>query len=945
MSVSGKRTSPFRNSFRKAHNTSSKINEQGESTSFQKSYSLRRRLIITFILLALMPVVITSSAVGFLVTESGQEQVIRQLEAVSAMKEARIDAWLQDIQHNLEMITAFYTQSDQIGMIEKLIHRDLFSEEEYTQAYQIVKDGYLKNIQANGTFEEIFLIDPNGRVVVSTYEQLEGKNKGNQRYFQQGLQQINLSPAYRSEDLQRITMVAAGPVRNKSGETLGVLAGRVNMVLLNEIMLQQAGLGETGEIYLITENHIILTPSRFEGSSPRETYFYSETASQVLRDKSSGSGLYNGYRGYPIIGVYRWLPDLQMALLTEQYRSEALRTTYATLIAHSITAAGAVLIAILIALAASRYITRPIGKLSETAEQIAAGNLSLTAKVEQEDEIGALAFAFNSMTFQLRSLIGALEERVAERTRELEKRSVQLKFAAQVARDASRASELDGLLNKAALLILERFGLYQVGFFLLDERGEEAVLKTATGEAGKQMVKVGYRLKVNEGSVVGTAALNGRAQIAHNREDESGFIGNPLLPDSKSEAALPLKVGERVTGVLDLHSLKEKDFDSESIEILQTMTDQLAVAIENIRLIHEMQTTVRELESAYGHYTQETWHNFFQRTGRVRGLRYRGLQPEPTTTLSTQAAEALRKQKSILSEETVDTVGHPRRSYLSIPMKLRGQALGILNIEFEGPEPAPEAVAFYEEVTERLALALDNVRLIEETKLRSEQLKLLQEITAAAASHVNLEDLFEDVTGRIRQGFEVDHCGVILFDPDRKSGSLVASASAPQISTHQLLGSKVPVEGVQILEECIRNRKTSVAYGAEVEIDSALDTILEILGTVTQIFIPMSARGELLGIIMLNVSDPERRFGDDDLRLMDQISLQITTAIDVARVFEQIERRAQRERQISEITSKVRSSTNVDVILQTAVQELAEALDIPKGTIKLRGGNGGSFDE
>jgi GAF domain-containing protein/HAMP domain-containing protein len=947
MTATGKRTSPFRNSFKKTRGSGTNSEETVQAPVFIKSRSLRRRLIVTFILLALLPVVITSTAVGILVTENGQQQVIQQLEAVSALKESKIDAWLLEIQHNLEMITTIHEQPEHFWMIEQLVKSDPSPGSEHAGVQQEMLGRFQENLEESGAFEEIFLINTDGKVILSTNRNLEGKDKSSQVYFKNGVEQIYLSPAYRSEDLDRITMVAASPIRNSNHETVAVVAGRVNLALLNEIMLQQAGLGETGEIYLITENHIILTPTRFEVSSPRETYFYSETARQVLEEKSSGSGLYNGYRGIPIIGVYRWLPELQMALLIEQYQSEALKTTYATLVAHTVTAVGAVFFAVLIALAASRSITRPIRKLAETAEQIATGNLSMTAKVEQADEIGALAFAFNSMTFQLRNLIGALEERVAERTRELEKRSSQQRIAAQVARDASRVRDLDELLQKAALLVRDRFGYQQVSFFLMDERGENAILKTTTGEAGQQMLEEGYRYKSDESSVVGYAILHGRAKVSTTGEPEIALPNHPFLPNSYSEAALPLKVGERVTGALNLHSSKGNDFDSESIEVLQTMADQLAVAIENIRLLREMQKTVLELESAYGHYTQETWQSFFQRTGRVRGLRYRGLQPEPAMRLSAQAVEAIRDQKSILSDGEIGLHSQIKHSSLAIPMKLRGKALGILNIEFEGHQPAPEAVAFYEEVTERLALALDNVRLLEETKLRSEQLKLLQEITAAAASHVNLENLFEDVTARMRSGFEVEHCGVILFDPGEYSGSLVSSASSQTVSPiHHLLGTHIPLESVPILEECIRSKKASAAYGFDKNsVDGPFRTILEALGTVTQVFVPLSARSELLGIIMLNVVDPERRFGEDDLRLMDQISLQITTAIDVARVFEQIERRAYRERQISEITSKVRASTNVDIILQTAVQELAEALDVPRGTIQLHHANGGSSHE
>jgi HAMP domain-containing protein len=488
MTATGKRTSPFRNSFKKTRGPGTNGQETGQAPVFVKSRSLRKRLIVTFILLALLPVVITSTAVGILVTENGQQQVIQQLEAVSALKESKIDGWLLEIQHQLEMMTTIHEQPEHFWMIEELVKSDPSLGSEYARVHQEMLGRFQETLEESGAFEEIFLINTNGTVILSTNRNLEGKDKSSQVYFKNGVEQIYLSPAYRSEDLDRITMVAASPVRNSNQETVAVVAGRVNLASLNEIMLQQAGLGETGEIYLITENHIILTPTRFEVSSPRETYFYSEIARQVLEEKSSGSGLYNGYRGIPIIGVYRWLPELRMALLIEQYQSEALKTTYATLVAHTVTAVGAVFFAVLIALAATRYITRPIRKLAETAEQIAAGNLSMTAKVEQADEIGALAFTFNSMTFQLRNLIGALEERVAERTRELEKRSSQQRIAAQVARDASRVRDLDELLQKAALLIRDRFGYQQVSFFLMDERGENAILKTASGEAGQKMI-------------------------------------------------------------------------------------------------------------------------------------------------------------------------------------------------------------------------------------------------------------------------------------------------------------------------------------------------------------------------------------------------------------------------------------------------------------------------
>jgi GAF domain-containing protein/HAMP domain-containing protein len=938
MAATGKRTSPIRNSFHQTRTATPGLPDSPSGKAYKANRSIRSQLIVTFILLVLVTVVITSSVAGLLVTQSGQQQVTKQLEAVSALKEARIDAWLQDIQHNLQMLVTIQGQPDQLWMIEELIASDQNLDQGNQNVSQTLRERFLESMRATPIFEEIFLIDLNGKILVSTDSNQDGKDKHSRDYFTNGVETPYISPVYRSAELGLITMVASSPIQTMNGEALAVVAGRVNMAVLNEIMLQQAGLGETGEIYLIAENHIILSPSRFDGSSPRETYFFSQTVSDVLAQKTTGSRLYNGYQGVPVIGVYRWLPELQMALLTEQYQSEALTTTRATLFANTITAAVAMLVALLIGLLATRRITYPLQNLAETAEQIAAGNLGLTAKIEREDEIGALAYAFNSMTFQLRNLITGLENRVMERTRELENRSTRLRIAAQIARDTSRSSNLDELLTTAALLIRDRFNYYHVGIFLRDERGEFAILKSAAGAAGLEMLEQGYRQKVGEYGLIGSAVGDGKTRVANKRDLETSRFNNPLLPDSQSEATILLRIGDRVTGALDLHSIRDEDFENDTIEVLQTMADQLAVAIENMRLLDEMQETVRKLESAYGQYTAGTWQSFVQRTRRLRGLRYRGLQSEPPGGMTKEAVEALQLHKTILGEKRVEANSEIMRNTLAIPMKLRGQTLGVINVEFEGYRPSAETVAFYEEVTERLALALDNVRLIEETNLRSEQLKLLQEITAAAASHVNLENLFDDVTARIREGFDADHCGVILFDPGRHTGTLVSSNSATPISPAQhLLGTKIPLQEEQMLSDIIQSQKSRILPGMGVEAgEGPFNELLDTLRATTHVFIPLTSRGELLGVIMMNVSDPERHFGEDDLRLMDQISLQITTAIEVARVFERLERRAQRERQISEITSKVRSSTNVDIILQTAVQELAEALDVPKGTINLR---------
>ena len=211
------------------------------------------------------------------------------------------------------------------------------------------------------------------------------------------------------------------------------------------------------------------------------------------------------------------------------------------------------------------------------------------------------------MTLQLRSLVGNLEQRVAERTRRLERRSLQLQTAAEVARDITTIQDLDDLLNKAVNLVRGRFGFYHAGLFLIDDLGEYACLRAATGEAGRQLIERGHKLKVGEIGLVGYVTGTGQPRIALDVGADAVHFKNPLLPDTRSEMALPLKANDRVIGALDVQSTVGSAFDQEDIAILQILADQLAVAINNIRLVEKLETALKETDTLYQHQVQQNW--------------------------------------------------------------------------------------------------------------------------------------------------------------------------------------------------------------------------------------------------------------------------------------------------------------------------------------------------
>ena len=390
-------------------------------------------------------------------------------------------------------------------------------------------------------------------------------------------------------------------------------------------------------------------------------------------------------------------------------------------------------------------VAHPVERLTRAVVRLAAGHLDERVPVEWVDEFGRLCDAFNEMADQLQVAFVEMEQRVSERTRDLERRSAQIRAASEVARDAATARELEDLLDRAVNLIRERFGFYHAGIFLVDESGEYAVLRAATGEAGRQMLEQGHRLRVGETGIVGYVTGSGQARVALDVGVDAAHFDNPLLPMTRSEMALPLRGGGEIIGVLDVQSQEAEAFDDEDVEILQTMADQVAVAIHSARLFREMQRTVHELEMVSGRYTRESW--FVEQP---RGYRYRGLGVEPVSKQPPAVRRAWQQGQSvIISRPRVGGDGEGTVSSLAVPLKLRDQVLGVLNLRFAGEPASSEVVSLVEELADRLALALESARLFEQTQSRARREQTIRRITEQMRRAVDVETILQTTISRL----------------------------------------------------------------------------------------------------------------------------------------------------------------------------------------------------
>lgn len=389
--------------------------------------------------------------------------------------------------------------------------------------------------------------------------------------------------------------------------------------------------------------------------------------------------------------------------------------------------------AALLAYFGSQYLTHPILEIAHVAKQISEGDLEARVAVNSEDEIGALANAFNSMTRQLSHLVETLETRVAERTEELERTAGQLRAAVEVGKAAASFRSLDELLSQATTLISRQFGFYHAGIFLLDPQGEYALLRAANSTGGKRMLARGHKLKVGETGIVGYVTSKGEARIALDVGQDATYFNNPDLPETRSEMALPLIAGGRVLGALDIQSTEGEAFKERDIVTLQVLADQLAIAIQNARLFEQNRKALINLQKAYGEQSELGWRELIRKSDQI-GYRTTedGTIYDIDKTMPEEFDFNLTKEEVELSSNGL--IAH-------IPIMVRGQSIGMMRLV------KPDNARSWEEqelnlaqvLATELSKAMDSARLFDETREQADLEHVVGEISERMRETMNVE--------------------------------------------------------------------------------------------------------------------------------------------------------------------------------------------------------------
>lgn len=373
----------------------------------------------------------------------------------------------------------------------------------------------------------------------------------------------------------------------------------------------------------------------------------------------------------------------------------------------------------------------------------------------------------------------------------LQRRALQLRAATEVSRAVAATLEQDRLVEEAVNLIRDRFDLYHVGLFLIDEPGEWVVLRAGTGEAGRQMLAQGRRFEVGGGSLAGRCMAGASPRIALDhavmQSRASAGVGdgivagdavdtieaNSLLPETRSEMVLPLLAGGRAIGVLDVHSSMREAFSAEDIPVFQAMADQLAVALENARVFAETRSRLDVLEQGLAREQQA-------RLSPVRPIPlYERTQPDVAPLgddLLSEVERAMAQREVLVLSDAGDGLGQVSSSSgqaaLVAPIELRGEIIGALGLqEMEsGRRWTEDEIALIDAVVDQMALAIENARLLEETRRRAEREQALSDMTARFTRSLNVDSLLRTAVRELGRLPNVAEVSVHVSPPPADGG-------------------------------------------------------------------------------------------------------------------------------------------------------------------------------
>ncbi len=916
------------------------------------SSRLSARLMLLFLLLSIVPLVV----VGYLAFDNSrrtiEQDTVNRLLSITILKEGEMNRWIGDKEQSVRELAERRVVQEHTAVLNA--YEPVTPE--HVVARIAIREEHLHPALEEEAFLELSLLRPgDGLILASTEETHEGQHREDESYFVEGKDRTYVQNVHYSPTLGEAAMTISTPVHDSDGDLIAVLAGRVDLAELSKIMTQGSGLSESEHTYMVNESGFLVTEARFEsGGTPEEAIRTEGVADCLARkpfdtaqdggdDAASegqhpyGVGMYADYRGVPVIGVYRWIPEWELCILTEVNQSEAF-APIAELRA-TITGIGAV-VALIVAVMAvwfARTITEPVHQLVKGAEEIGKGNLQHRMKTGSRDEIGQLARAFNRMAQRLHATTASrdeLNQEIVERTR---------------AQETLRRSERE----KAAILdSLSDLVIYhdtEMNILWANRAASESAGLTYEQLKGGHCYEIWHqRSSTCVGCPVVKARETGRPQEAEIR-----------TPDGRSWSVRGYPVVDTegvIEGIVETtQDITERRQTQDALRRRAREMEMLQATVLDITGPHALPTLLQTIVERAAHLLDAPAGGLYLCDPEQQQVRcvvsYNTPRDYTEVTLKygegaagtvAQTGEPLiiddyrvwSKRAGVHEDE------QPFTAVLSVPMIWQGHVTGVIHVLEEGERRhfiqadlelltlfanhaviAVENARLYEQAQAEIAQrkrAEENIaRTSEALRRRTAQLEALRQVSLELTAQLDLDALLQSIIIHATELLDGTGSGIALHRPEGDLLEAVVSVgdtSVPIGTTFRRgegLAGKILETGDSLaVDDYRRWEGRMLTYEGP--------PITAVAGVPIR-WGPAGSGGELLGVLIIQ-DDAPRTFSASDVERLRLLATQAAIAIRNARLFEETEEHVAELEALQRTSLELASSLDPSSVLNTVVE-------------------------
>ncbi len=538
--------------------------------------------------------------------------------------------------------------------------------------------------------------------------------------------------------------------------------------------------------------------------------------------------------------------------------------------------------------------------------------------------------------------------------------STQLEVAAEVSRAASTILDQTQLIEEVVNLIRERFSFYYVGLFLVDEATNTAVLKAGTGKAGKIQLARKHALEINDNSMIGAAIASESAFVEQDVTHAKAFKRNPILPDTESELALPLRTHDRTIGALTVQSAERGAFSQTAVTVLQSLADQLAIAIENASLFAKTQQNLEEVNRLYEAGRQistspdaksiyqilirfaaksklfdiaqaiiedpadpdyliliASWNQL----GLDTNVGHRFLRDDYAAgdLLDATSAQWLKDDFDLLSETTKKQFAADHiKGAIFLPLHNENEWLGTLMLACSySPLPDKQAVQTFRTLVRQASINLANHQLLQQTEA-------LYRIGRSITQTITRDDALNIAVKEVAEYTGATQCRLVLYDQQLGIGQIVASTN----TSGMIESINLPMLGDYAFEYLSREKRPLLLE--ENDTNAPPETIQQHIlqfGVKASVLIPSASQQELIGFLAIDSARGKRPFKPSNIIFAQTILDHVTTQIENIKLLDEALSRAQELITLNQIQSNISGVLDISSLATTVYDQVGRLLD------------------